>query len=141
LPELGKRPATTLEEDRLVHLTSRGLSMRSLIRSTAIAAATFALILVGSSFATAAPTTAVKLQDDFFAPSKKTVKRGTVVRFKWAGQNPHNVTKVSGPGGPFASPTTWRQGVHFEMKFRKAGTYRLLCTLHSGMELKLRVVP
>jgi plastocyanin len=83
----------------------------------------------------------VRLKDNFFAPSTKSVVRGTTVRFKWTGINAHNVVKASGPGGRFASRTTWRRGVNFAKKFRKTGTYRLICTLHSGMELKLKVVP
>ena len=113
--------------------------MRSLIRITAIGAA-LALIVAGTGTATAAPTTTIKLKDNFFVPSEKTVKSGTRVRFKWAGVNPHNVTKASGPGGRFASRSTWRPGVNFAKKFEKVGTYRLVCTLHTGMELKLTVV-
>jgi plastocyanin len=113
--------------------------MGNSIRSTVIGVA-LALIVAGGGLATAAPTTTVKLKDDFFAPSEMTVKRGTTVRFKWAGLNPHNVKKASGPGVPFASRTTWRRGVNFAKKFKKAGTYRLICTLHSGMELNLTVV-
>jgi len=112
--------------------------MRSPICITAIVAA-LALIVAGDGLAAAATT--VKLKDNFFVPSEKTVQRGTTVRFKWAGLNAHNVTKVSGPGGRFASPTTWRRGVNFAKKFKKAGAYRLICTLHSGMELNLKVVP
>lgn len=113
--------------------------MRSLIRSTAIGAA-LALFVAGAGVATAAPTTTVKLKDNFFVPSEKTVKRGTTVRFKWAGINPHNVTKTSGPGGRFASRSTWRPGVNFAKKFEKVGTYLLVCTLHTGMDLDLTVV-
>lgn len=113
--------------------------MRNLIRSTAIGAV-LALIVAGAGLATAAPTTTIKLKDNFFVPSEKTVKRGTTVRFKWAGVNPHNVAKASGPGGRFTSRSTWRPGVNFAKKFEKVGTYRLVCTLHTGMELKLTVV-
>jgi plastocyanin len=118
--------------------------MRNQIRSTAVGAAfigaVIAVIVGGGGLATAAPTETIKLKDNFFAPSAKTVKRGTTVRFKWAGLNPHNVVKASGPGGPFASRTTWRQGVNFAKDFEKVGAYRLVCRLHSGMELKLTVV-
>lgn len=139
--------------------------MRSLIRNAAIGAG-LALIVAGSGLATAAPMTVmpwsdlstaskekvkrktgarfkttIRLKDNLFAPSRKTVQRGTTVRFKWVGLNPHNVTKASGPGGRFASPTTWRRGVNFAKKFKKVGAYRLICTLHSGMELSLNVVP
>jgi plastocyanin len=98
------------------------------------------LVLAWAGLASAAPTQTIKLKDNFFAPSKKTVKRGTTVRFKWAGFNPHNVVKASGPGARFASRTTWRRGVNFKKKFKKVGAYRLVCTLHSGMELNLTVV-
>jgi plastocyanin len=118
--------------------------MRNQIRTTAVGgafiAAVLAVIVAGGGLATAAPTKTIKLKDNFFAPSAKTVKRGTTVRFEWAGLNPHNVTKASGPGGRFASRTTWRRGVNFTKKFEKVGTYRLVCTVHSGMELALTVV-
>lgn len=103
--------------------------------------ALLALIIVGGGLATAAPTQTIKLKDNFFAPSTKSLKRGTTVRFKWAGVNPHNVVKASGPGGRFASRTTWRQGVNFAREFKKVGNYRLVCTVHSGMELNLTVIP
>jgi plastocyanin len=112
--------------------------MNNAIRSTAIGVVL--ALIVGSGLAAAAPTKTVKLKDDFFAPSALTVKRGTTVRFKWAGINPHNVKKASGPGGRFASRSTWRRGVNFSKRFEKLGTYRLVCTLHSGMEMKLKVV-
>ena len=118
--------------------------MRNQIRSTAIGGAiigaALAVVVAGGGLATAAPTETIKLKDDFFAPSAKTVKSGTTVRFKWAGLNPHNVVKASGPGGPFASRTTWRQGVNFAREFKKVGTYLLVCRVHSGMELRLTVI-
>jgi plastocyanin len=112
--------------------------MSNQIRSAFIGVV-LAVIVAGGEIASAAPTRTIKLEDNFFAPSTKTVQRGTTVRFNWVGLNPHNVVKASGPGGRFASRTTWRQGVNFAKKFEKAGTYRLVCTLHSGMELDLTV--
>lgn len=99
-----------------------------------------ALIAAGGGLATATPTKTIKLEDNFFAPSTMTAKRGTTVRFQWAGNNPHNVVKVSGPGASFASRTSWHRGVNFVKKFTKVGTYHLICRLHSGMELDLKVV-
>ena len=117
--------------------------MRNQIRSTAVGGAiigvVLAVITAGGGIASAAPTKTIRLEDNFFAPSAKTVKRGTTVRFNWVGLNPHNVVKASGPGGRFASRTTWRQGVNFAKRFEKVGAYRLVCTLHSGMELELTV--
>ncbi len=90
--------------------------------------------------ASAAPTTTVKLGDNFFKPASKTIRRGTTVRFKWTGSNPHNVTKRSGPGGSFHSRTTSRDGVNFAKRFTKRGTYKLICTIHpEEMRLTLKV--
>jgi len=84
--------------------------------------------------------TAVKLGDNFFKPARKVVRRGTVVRFFWAGRNPHNVTKARGPGRRFRSKTTSRRGVNFAKRFRKRGVYLLVCTIHPRtMRMKLGV--
>ena len=83
--------------------------------------------------------TTVKLGDDFFSPDKKTVSKGTTVRFKWIGTNDHNVVKQSGPGGSFASETTDEPGVNFTKKFKKVGKYKIVCTIHDEMKLTLKV--
>lgn len=83
-----------------------------------------------------AATSSVSLKDDFFAPKTKTVKKGTTVTFKWAGRAPHNVTVTKGPV-KFASKT--QTSGTFKKKFTKAGKYTIVCTIHSGMTLKLTV--
>ena len=95
---------------------------------------------LGAQTATAKKTK-VTVGNNFFKPAKKTVRKGTKVRFKWTGGGPvHNVTKKRGPGGKFASRTTSSKGVNFSRKFKQRGTYRLLCTIHpSRMKLKLIV--
>ena len=81
----------------------------------------------------------VKLDDDFFAPKSATVAKGTKVKFKWVGEDDHSVAKRSGPGGSFESELTDAQGVNFEKTFKKAGTYRLICTIHDEMKMTLQV--
>ena len=81
----------------------------------------------------------VKLGDDFFSPEKKTVSSGTTVRFKWIGEHDHNVVKQSGPGKSFASETTDEPGVNFTKKFKKTGKYKIVCTIHDGMDKVLKV--
>lgn len=82
----------------------------------------------------------VKLGDNFFKPKKKKVDAGTKVKFKWIGDNPHNVTKKRGPGRAFASETTSERGVNFKKRFRKSGKYKLICTIHPDtMRMKLKV--
>jgi plastocyanin len=89
--------------------------------------------------AQSAPTITVKVGDFFFKPSHKTVRRGTKVRFEWVGNGAHNVVKTRGPGESFRSRTTSKRGVNFVKRFTKRGTYRLICTLHPWMQVRLRV--
>jgi plastocyanin len=102
-----------------------------------VAALGVATVLGGTAGARASTT--VKVGDNFFAPDKKSVKKGTKVKFKWVGNNDHNVTKSSGPGGSFASDTFDNRGVNFKKKFKKSGRYKLICTIHPGMQMKLKV--
>ena len=62
----------------------------ALLTAAAVAAGLAALPAAGA-------VKGVKLVDNKFRPSKVTVKRGTTVKFTWAGKNPHNVTAFSGP--------------------------------------------
>ncbi|HWO16668.1 MAG TPA: plastocyanin/azurin family copper-binding protein [Solirubrobacterales bacterium] len=114
--------------------------MRKRSIAVVVAAGAVALAPVLGGVAIGAPKATVKLGDNFFSPSEKTVAVGTKVRFNWTGGNRHNVTKSSGPGGGFASRTTRVNGVNFAKKFTKAGIYRLICTIHPAtMKLKLKV--
>jgi plastocyanin len=69
-----------------------------------------------------------------------TIRQGTVVRFKWVGEMSHDVTKSKGPGRFFQSKTQTGEGVLYKRRFRKAGRYRLICTVHpDDMKMSLRV--
>jgi plastocyanin len=72
-----------------------------------------------------------------FSPRSVSVARGTTVTFKWTGEEPHNVVVTSGPVR-FRTPVR-RAGATFTRRFTKAGTYRIVCTLHDGMRLRLTV--
>jgi plastocyanin len=98
-----------------------------------------ATVLLGGSAAARGGST-VKVGDDFFSPTKVKVGTGGTVKFKWVGEDGHNVTKTSGPGGSFASETTDRRGVNFTKKFKKAGKYKLICTIHpDDMRMTVKV--
>ncbi len=107
----------------------------------AIAIALIGAVAIGGTTATAGKrTTKVTVGNNFFDPSSKTVRKGTKVKFKWVGGVPHNVKKRKGPGGKFKSKTTAKKGVQFTKKFKKKGTYKLICTIHpDSMRMKLRV--
>ena len=81
----------------------------------------------------------VSVGDDFFNPSNLNVSKGTKVRWKWIGDDQHNVVKKSGPGGDFSSPITDERGVNLTHKFSKNGTYRIVCTVHESMKMKVNV--
>ena len=83
-------------------------------------------------------TKTVKVKDDFFSPSKMTIKVGDKVNFVWASTNinTHNVTLLKGPKGVKKSKFTSLSGstdFHFERKFTVAGKYHFICTIHPSM--------
>lgn len=113
--------------------------MRRIATLTLTAIVALAALPAFGDAAQAAPTVTVKVGDFFFKPRHKTVRRGTKVRFKWIGNSRHNVVKTRGPGRRFRSRTTSKRGVNFVKRFTKRGTYRLICTLHPWMRMKLKV--
>jgi Tol biopolymer transport system component/plastocyanin len=103
------------------------------------AAAPAALAPVGAG-TLAAPR--ISILDNAFVRGRErptlTIRPGTLVTWRWRSQSSHNVTVRSGPER-FRSPTRSR-GV-FARRLIRAGTYRIVCTLHSpgmGMTLVVR---
>jgi plastocyanin len=100
----------------------------------------FVAALAGGTASAAAPnqanTKTIKLGDNFFSPSKATVTVGTTVTFRWSGSNTHNVTVDKGPQ-KFKSPN--QSAGTYTRTFLKPGTYKIVCTFHSGMNLTLKV--
>ena len=86
--------------------------------------------------ALAASKKTIKLGDNFFKPESTSVKKGTTVVWDWTGKAPHNVTVVSGPQ-KFRSKVQTKGT--FTRKLTKAGTYKIVCTIHPGMDLTLKV--
>ena len=107
---------------------------------TVIAVVALAPAASGSATAEVAKSTTVKLGDDFFKPTSRSIKKGTRVRFNWTGSDTHNVKLKKGPGKKFKSVETSTKGINFVRKFKKRGTYRIICTIHPvEMKLKLKV--
>jgi len=75
------------------------------------------------------------VRDNVFAPKTKTVKRGATVRFVWRGRAPHNVV-ISGPKR--ASSKVQVKGT-YRYRATRRGTHRVVCTIHPGMTMRLRV--
>lgn len=95
------------------------------------ALATSAVVLCAAAPALAANKT-VKVADDVFKASTVTINKGNTVTWKWVGSNPHNVK-----GKGFASKV--QVNGTFKKRFKSRGTFRYVCTIHSGMTGKVVV--
>jgi plastocyanin len=96
------------------------------------------LAVAGTAGAGAKGSTTIKLLSETFSPDKKSISAGTKVKFKWI-DGKHNIVKSSGPGGSIDSGIFNTPGVNFSHKFSKPGTYKLICTIHDNMKVKLKV--
>ena len=106
-------------------------------------------LIAGAALLSAAPAhgaakKTVKLGDNYYTPEILKVKRGTTVTWKWPGfeeaGDVHDVKLKSGPKGvkkfhsqPAAADFT------FKRKLKKAGKYKVVCTLHEDMRMTIRV--
>lgn len=82
--------------------------------------------------ATAPQTASVRIANIDFAPKRVTVRRGASVRWAFQdGRTSHNVRSV-GSRRFKGSPT--KQSGSYRVTFRRAGTYRYVCTLHLNMK-------
>ena len=80
----------------------------------------------------------VKVADDFYSPTKLTIKVGQKVNFVWSPTNidTHNVTLVQGPKGVNRKQFTSLDAsthFHFERTFTVPGKYHFQCTIHPTM--------
>src|SRR5947209_11409592 len=99
--------------------------MRKLL---ALAAPLAVLAVAGTSaLGSTGKSKTIKVEDDFFSATKVTVSKGTLVTWRWAGTDDHNVTDSK---HRFKSQTQSGDGKSFRYRFRKAGTYTVYCTLH-----------
>lgn len=104
--------------------------LRRLLTATVLAA------LLPAGVAHSAASRSVSVRDNYFSPSSASVKRGTKVSWRWRGRSPHNVVVRSGPTR-FSSPV--RSSGRYSRVLRRKGTYRIVCTIHGGMTMTLRV--
>lgn len=79
----------------------------------------------------------VAVRDNVFGPKKVTISKGQKVKWVWRGDAAHNVVKTSGPGGAFRSDV--QTSGRYSHKFKRKGTYQLLCTIHAP-DMKMKVV-
>ena len=90
----------------------------------------------------AAASTKVAVGDDYYGPTKLKVKPGTTVRWSWLtdNTNSHDVKLSKGPRGvkKFHSASA-ATDYTYSRKLAKAGTYKIVCTLHQDMKMTITV--
>jgi plastocyanin len=99
-------------------------------------------LLVGAAPAQAGKT--VRIYDNYFLKSDLTVKPDTLVTWRWPGADEagdvHDVKLKSGPRGV---KKFWSEAAStdfaFKRRLKKPGRYRIVCTLHEEMTMKIRV--
>jgi plastocyanin len=111
--------------------------MRKLLVVAVLAALPASLLAAGP--AVSARKT-VEVDDNYFvrpgSPPRVNARRGDTVVWVWEGRNLHNVTVTRGPVR-FSSAT--KRSGRYRKRMRRRGSYRIVCTIHAGMRMALRV--
>jgi plastocyanin len=107
--------------------------------------------LAGAALVFAAPAQAgtpkpktVRIYDNYYLKSSLTVKKGTMVIWRWPGFDAagdvHDVKLKSGPHGvkKFHSEAA-ATDYSFRRKLKVPGKYKIVCTLHEEMKMTIRV--
>jgi plastocyanin len=84
----------------------------------------------------------VELGDNYFAPSKLSVNRGSTITWVWPDEpiDVHDVKLTSGPKGAkkfHSEPAAG--GARYKRKLTVPGLYKLVCTFHQEMRMTIRV--
>ena len=108
--------------------------MKRLIAMLVLVAAVAAAIAVPALAAT--KTVKVGPQRSF-GPKSLSIKSGDTVKFQWTGKLPHNVRISAGPKKGTISKVRTKGTV--SKRFNTKGTYTVVCDIHPGMTLKLKV--
>ena len=110
----------------------------------AVVIACVALLCAVPAEAAEAAGKTVRVYDNYFLKDDLTVKRGTAVTWRWPGSEEagdvHEVMLKSGPKGvkKFRSEAA-ATDYTFKRKLTVPGRYRIACTLHSEMKMKIQV--
>jgi plastocyanin len=104
------------------------------MRKLLVVLATVALSTSAIAAPALAATKTIKVGDIWFISKAKnhgTVKAkvGDTVKWVWAGDMPHNVTVT---GGPVKFKSKTQSKGTFSKKITKAGTYKIVCTVHGA---------
>jgi plastocyanin len=111
-------------------------------------AAAIGALVIGAALVPAAagagvgPIKTVTLHDDYFSPSKMTVKSGTTIKWNWPTglTDTHDVMLGKHPRGVKRFMSDYAAGGYsFKRKLTVPGTYTFVCDIHQGMAMKIVV--
>jgi plastocyanin len=118
--------------------------MRKLLAITALALAVALPSVAGGHTPSTAKTYTVKVGDDFFSPTKRTIHKRDIVKWVWVGENGkagqtiNEHTIVESKDRFQSLPKT--EGT-YKFRFKKAGKFTIYCAEHTDkMKLTVRVV-
>lgn len=117
---------------------------RRLTRLVVTSAAGAALLCAAPAVAGTSLRKTVHIGDNYFTPHALTVKKGTTITWKWPGADVagdvHDVKLKAGPKGVkkfHSQPAS--SDYSFKRRLTVPGTYRIICTLHENMTMKIVV--
>ena len=98
--------------------------------------------LTASLAMAASVTKDVKVGDNYFVRStgvpKITIKQNTTVRFKFKGQDPHDVWGYRGTKKKFASDIYFPGDV-WKKKMSQRGTFKIVCDIHGEDDQRMTI--
>jgi plastocyanin len=119
--------------------------MKKILSLLALVAALGAVLLVSAAPGTATtsrastaaakkkiPVLKVAVKDDYFAPKKVTIRKGSIIKWTWKGFNIHNVHVGGKKSGDKFKGT-------FQHRFLNKGKFKVLCTIHLDLGMKMTV--
>jgi plastocyanin len=86
-----------------------------------------------------ASRTAVKIGDNFYRPRSLTVAKGGTVAWRWDGRRRHDVYFTSGLRSGRPRRCGAQRHGKCSRRFKKAGRYGYVCTIHGSMTGKVVV--
>ena len=107
------------------------IAFATALAATAVAAVPASSMAISGPVAGASATRTILVKDNFFSPRSITVSRGTTLRFVWRGRGVHNVAL-----GRRVLISNRRSGTG---AVRVSSPVTLICTIHSGQKLAVRV--
>lgn len=86
-----------------------------------------------------AASTGVKVKDNFFKPDRVQIQKGDKVVWRWRGSDLHNVAGKKPGSKKIAFASAFKTDGKYSRRFRRVGTWRILCENHPR-KMRMKVV-